>query len=345
MRKIIVILIIIFLVTILIVAIKIFGPTVSQPEGEYLYVNTGTTYQELKKELIDKDIISGTFFFEKIATQAGLDKDVKPGKYKIADHSSIIVLVRQLNNGKQDPVKFVITKLRTREDLAKRIAKYFEIDSATAATYINSDDSLAKYSLDTNRLMTIVIPNTYNMRWTDDIRSIVERLKKEKDDFWTKARKDKAEKQTLTPVEVYIMASIIEEETNKQKDKLLIASTYINRLNKGIKLEADPTVKFAMRDFGLKRILYKHLNYYSPYNTYRNLGLPPGPICSPAISTIDAVLDAPVTDYLFFVAKPDFNGYSNFATNYEQHKIYAKQYQLALDSLIIRKRQKADSSK
>jgi UPF0755 protein len=138
----------------------------------------------------------------------------------------------------------------------------------------------------------------------------------------------------LTPVQVYSMASIVEEETNKEEDKGLIASVYMNRMNSGMKLQADPTVKFAMKDFGLKRILLKHLTYDSPFNTYQNAGLPPGPICTPSVKTIDAVLNAPQTTYIYFVAKPDFNGYSNFASTYAEHMVFAKAYQNALDSLI-----------
>jgi UPF0755 protein len=137
----------------------------------------------------------------------------------------------------------------------------------------------------------------------------------------------------------------VEEETNKEEDKGKIASVYINRINKGMKLEADPTVKFAMKDFGLKRILLEHLKFPSPYNTYQNLGLPPGPICTPSSKTIDAVLNAPQTDYIFFVAKPDFNGYSNFAATYSEHLQYAKAYQNALDSLIKAKKQKEAAAK
>ncbi|WP_462219274.1 endolytic transglycosylase MltG, partial [Ferruginibacter sp.] len=145
----------------------------------------------------------------------------------------------------------------------------------------------------------------------------------------------------MTPKQVYTMASIVEEETNKEEDKGKIASVYINRIETGMKLEADPTVKFAMKDFGLKRILHKHLEYPSPYNTYRQTGLPPGPICTPSSKTIDAVLNAPQTNYIFFVAKPDFNGYSNFATTYSEHLVFAKAYQNALDSLIKAKAAKA----
>ena len=143
----------------------------------------------------------------------------------------------------------------------------------------------------------------------------------------------------LTPKQVYILASIVEEETNKQEDKGKIASVYINRMKKGMKLAADPTVKFALKDFALKRIYHKHLAIESPYNTYQITGLPPGPICTPSIKTIDAVLNSPETDYLFFVARSDFSGYSDFASSYQQHEAYAKAYQQALDSLVRSRQQ------
>jgi len=136
------------------------------------------------------------------------------------------------------------------------------------------------------------------------------------------------------------MASIVEEETNKEADKGKIASVYMNRMATGMKLQADPTVKFALKNFALTRILHGHLAYPSPYNTYQNTGLPPGPICTPSVKTIDAVLNAPKTNYTYFVAKPDFNGYSNFATTYEEHLVYAKAYQQALDSLVAAKAKK-----
>ena len=141
------------------------------------------------------------------------------------------------------------------------------------------------------------------------------------------------------------MASIVEEETNKQDDKGLIASVYMNRMASGMKLQADPTVKFAMKDFALTRILYGHLTYASPFNTYVNTGLPPGPICTPSVKTIDAVLDQPQTNYIYFVAKPDFNGYSNFASSYAEHMQFAKAYQQALDSLIRAKAEKVKAAK
>lgn len=183
--------------------------------------------------------------------------------------------------------------------------------------------------------MTVVIPDTYLMNWNGSVRKIFNRLTDDHDNFWTRERVNKAAKLSFSPVQVYILASIVEEESNIPEDKKLIASVYINRLQKNMKLQADPTVKFALRDFNLKRILFGHLKYNSPYNTYQVSGLPPGPICTPSKKTIDAVLDSPATDYIFFAASPELNGRHNFAATYEQHKIFAKQYQAALDSLVI----------
>jgi UPF0755 protein len=186
--------------------------------------------------------------------------------------------------------------------------------------------------------LTIIVPNSYLFWWNGSFKKIFERLKKQHDYFWEGERTQKAKSKGYSPEQIYTIASIVEEETNMEADKGKIASVYFNRVAKNMKLEADPTVKYAMRDFGLKRILHGHLNYSSPFNTYQNKGLPPGPICTPSINTIDAVLNAPKTDYIFFVAKPDFNGYSNFAATYAEHQKYAKAYQQALDSLIAKRK-------
>ncbi len=339
MKKIILVLVVIVALAGLFVAWNIFGPTVSTPDGKFLYIYTGSTYEEVKRGLKKQDILSGTFFFDKIAKQANYDENVRPGKYEITKGMNLYSLIRMLKSGRQTPVRIVINKLRTKDDLAKKIGSQFELDSLAAINFLSSNDSLKKFGLDSHTVMTAVIPNTYLLNWNSSLNKLFTRLKDEQDKFWTEERLRKASAKNLSTAEVYTMASIVEEETNKLKDKGLIASVYINRINKGMKLEADPTVKYAMRDFGLKRILYGHLQYPSPYNTYQNKGLPPGPICTPSAQTIDAVLDAPTTDYIFFVAKPDFNGYSNFAATYEEHLVFAKQYQEALNELIRKKQQ------
>jgi UPF0755 protein len=313
---------------------NVFGPTISAPEDKYFYIKTGSTYADVKSSLHDQGIVKGDVFFDKISNQLKYKYNVKPGKYEIKDNSSLLSLLRMLKAGTQSPVKLVINKLRTKEDLASKISRGFECDSLQVISFLTNNDSLSHYKLDTNTVMTAVIPNTYLLKWNSSFKTLFERLKSEQEKFWTAERKQKAAAKNLTPAQIYTMASIVEEETNKPEDKLLVASVYRNRIAKGQKLEADPTVKYAMRDFGLKRILYVHLKYESPYNTYIHTGLPPGPICTPSSKTIDAVLDSPETTYMFFVAKPDFNGYSNFASTYSEHQIFAKAYQKALDSLI-----------
>ncbi|MEJ7626952.1 MAG: endolytic transglycosylase MltG [Ferruginibacter sp.] len=338
MKKPVKILFFILLLVIAFVAWNIFGPVVSAPEKKYFYIKTGASYEEVKKTLVQQKIITGSFFFDKLATKANYHLNIKPGRYEIKNSLNLLSLVRMLKSGNQSPVKLVINKLRTKEDLAGKIGNAFEADSIHVLNFLTSNDSLAAYKLDTNNVMTHVIPNTYLITWNGPFKKIFQRLEKEHDKFWTKERLNKAAALDLSPENVYTMASIVEEETNKNNDKGLIASVYINRIRKGMKLEADPTVKYSMRNFGLKRILHGHLDYQSPYNTYRNTGLPPGPICTPSTNTIEAVLNAPKTDYIFFVAKPDFKGYSNFASTYSEHLLFAKAYQKALDSLIISKK-------
>ena len=320
---------------------NIIGPTVNAPESKYFYIKTGSTYADVKKDLLEQNIIKNGFFFERISRQTGFHQKVKAGRYEIKEGSSLLSLVRMLKAGNQSAVRFVVNKLRTKEDLASRIGMYFEADSTEAIRFLTNNDSLATFGLDTNTVMTAVIPNSYLFWWNGSFKRVFTRLKDQHDKFWDGKRDEKARAMGFTPAQIYTIASIVEEETNKQEDKGKIASVYINRVHKGMKLEADPTVKYAMRNFGLKRILHGHLAYASPYNTYQQTGLPPGPICTPSINTIDAVLDAPETDYIFFVAKPDFNGYSNFAATYPEHLVYARAYQKALDSLIIRRQQKA----
>ena len=313
---------------------QIFGPTVSSPEGKYFYVRTGSDYTDVKTSLVDQKIISGTFFFDLIAKQIKYPGSVKAGRYQIKNGMSIFSLLRMLRSGRQSPVNLVITKLRTKEDLAQKIASDFECDSAAFMQILNEPQLLRTYHADSNTIMTAVIPNTYSILWNTSAGKILKKLFDEKEKFWNEERMAKAKALNLTPEQVYTMASIVEEETNAAEDKGKIASVYMNRMETGMKLQADPTVKFAMKDFDLKRIMQKHLTYPSPFNTYQNFGLPPGPICTPSIKTIDAVLNAPQTNYIYFVAKPDFNGYSNFASTYAEHMVFAKAYQQALDSLI-----------
>jgi len=236
-----------------------------------------------------------------------------------------------LKNGRQSPVNLVITKLRTKEDLASLIGRKFETDSTSFIHYLNNQDTLKQYGLDTNTVMSSVFPNTYTYFWNTNPTTIFKKLYEEHEKVWTEERVKEADRLGLSPTNAYTVASIIEEETNYDPEKGNMASVYINRYKKGMKLQADPTVKFALKNFALRRIREKHLTVESPYNTYRYAGLPPGPICTPSLKTLDAVLTSPQTDYLFFVANSDFSGKHVFSSNDKEHMKHAKEFQQALD--------------
>ncbi len=319
---------------------QVFGPTVRSLQNKYFYIKTGATFIDIKQSLVDQKIIINPFFFNLVSKHLNYSDKVKAGRYLIKNGTSVFSLLRMLRSGNQSPVNLVINKLRIKEDLAQKIAENFECDSASVMAVLHDKITLQKYGVNKNTIMCIVIPNSYQILWNSSAEKIISKLYDEKERFWNAKRIGSSKALNLTKNQVYIMASIVEEETNKQEDKGNIASVYINRMATGMKLQADPTVKFALQDFRLTRIMHKHLVYESAFNTYQNLGLPPGPICTPSIKSIDAVLDAPKTNYIYFVAKPDFNGYSNFSSSYSEHLIFAKAYQQALDNLIKNKRNK-----
>ena len=322
---------------------KFFGPAVSNPDKKYLFIKTGSGYEDVKNDLIDSKLLNSTFWFNTAASIMHY-KTVKPGRFKIDQGTSLVSMIRMLKNGRQSAVKLVITRLRTKEDLARKIGLNFEPDSAAVSLFLNTPDSIAKYHLDTNTVMTAIIPDTYTILWNTSFPKIFRTLKIAEERFWNATRKGQAANLHLSPDKVYILASIVEEETNMEQDKGKVASVYMNRLNSGMRLAADPTVKFALKQFALKRIMNKQTQFNSPYNTYTTSGLPPGPICTPSMKTIDAVLNAPATPYLFFVAKPDRSGYSNFVSSYEEHRKYATIYQHWLDSLFTSRHLNKDGS-
>jgi UPF0755 protein len=309
------------------------GPATGfRQEAKYLYIPSGTTSPQEVMQLLEKDsMIKHPGSFRWLAGRRDYWQNIKPGKYKIADGDNLLTIVRKLRNGQQEPVNIVILKFRTREALAGAIGKKLECDSLAIISFMNNADSLRQYGLDTNTVMSGIFPDTYTLFWNTTPKKVFNKFHEAYKAVWTEDRKRKAAAQGLTPTKAYILASIIEEETNDKDDKPLMASVYLNRVRSGMPLGADPTVKFALRNFELRRIYEKHLAVESPYNTYRNRGLPPGPICTPTLETLDAVLNAPTTDYFYFVAKSDFSGKHVFTANYNDHLKYAKEYQQALN--------------
>ncbi len=305
-----------------------------EEKQRYLYIRTGhASYGELLKTIRDSNYLRNPGSFDFMARKMDLEEKIKPGRYEIKKGMSIADVVRLLRNGRQSPVNLVIIKLRTIEDLAALIGRKFECDSTSVMDFLNNADSIGPHGFDTSTVMAAVYPDTYTYFWNTTPSAIFRKLFAAYKTVWTPERIQEAKQLRLTPVQAYTLASIVEEETNANDEKGNIASVYLNRLNKGMKLQADPTVKFALRDFGLRRIYEKHLTVVSPYNTYRVTGLPPGPICTPSLVTLDAVLHAPSTNYLYFVAKSDLSKKHTFSETYEEHLKNAKAFQKALDSL------------
>ncbi|MCX6318299.1 MAG: endolytic transglycosylase MltG [Bacteroidetes bacterium] len=310
---------------------KILGPAVHVSDKKYFYIQDGATADQVSHALSEQQFISSEAWFSRVAGWMKY-RSVKPGRYELKNGMSLMDLVKMLRAGKQSPVKLVIIKERTKELFAGKMGKKFDTqcDSLRMIRFLSSNDSLARFDVDTNTVMSVIMPYTYEVNWNSSPEKIMQQFYTAYKKFWNEDRKSKAEALQLTPLQVITLASIVEEETNKKDDKFKIASTYINRIRQGMKLQADPTVKFAMKNFALKRILGVHLQTNSPYNTYMYAGLPPGPICTPTAETIDAVLQAPVTDYLFFVASYKFDGTSIFTSNLSDHSRYAKMYQQEL---------------
>jgi len=309
----------------------------------YLEIPTGSTYEDVLAIMKKDTVLKSPSLFSFVANRLDYPEKVKAGRYAISKGSSILSIVRKLRNGQQDPVNLVINKLRTREDLASLVGRKLEIDSAAFMQYVLNPDSLKNWGLDTNTLISTVIPDTYTYFWNTTPARVMEKLLAARKNFWNDTRKQQAAKLGLTPEQVITLASIVEEETNNNQEKDTIASVYLNRLKINMRLGADPTVKFALKDFSLRRIYNKHLAVESPFNTYRVTGLPPGPICTPQQVTIDAVLNPATTKYLYFVASPKFDGTHIFAENYQQHLANARVYQKALDIYLKKKNQPEDT--
>lgn len=257
---------------------------------------------------------------------------MKVGHYTVDRKSSSMYVARMLSKGWQTPVNLTLSgTIRTPQVLARKIGNQMLADSAAVADFALSADSLARYGIPPSLLFTIVIPDTYQMMWTSSVRDIFDRFKKEADAFWTDERVKLARGRGLDPVGVSTLASIVDGETQYGPEQPTVAGVYLNRLRLGMPLQADPTVAFCF-DYSLSRILTRHLDVDSPYNTYRYAGLPPGPISCPPKSCLEAVLHAQDHSYLYFCADPSFNGTHRFAATYSEHLQNARAFQRALDA-------------
>lgn len=304
-------------------------------EREFLLIPTGTTFEGLLVLVEQQGFVKNTESFRKAALQLELDDHLKPGRYKIEKDMNNLDMVRLLRSGRQTPVNVVINKFRSRGDFAAAISRKLELDSTVLLIALNDDVYMSRFGLNSQTAMALFIPNTYEFYWNTDVDKFFKRMSEEYTKFWNDDRMRKAAKLDLEPYEVTTLASIVEEETNAEVEKPVIASVYLNRLKKGMMLQADPTVKFAIGDFSIRRITKKHTAVQSPYNTYARVGLPPGPICTPSVKSIDAVLNPDSSDYLFFCADPERPGLHVFASTWQEHQKNAARYHHYLNQLSI----------
>lgn len=294
-------------------------------------VPKGFTFKDLQNSLDESRIVNDLVSFSFLAKLKGLDTNLKAGMYKLSPNMTNVQLIDMLRSGAQTEVKLTFTHARTLKDLPKALAKNMAYDSAEIADLMLNDTTAVHYGFEQETFISMFIPNTHKVYWTNSTHEILERLKSEYDKFWNEERLQKAKNLNMTQTQVATLASIVKGETNKMDEAPSIAGVYINRLRRGIPLQADPTLVFAMGDFSIRRILNKDKDFESPYNTYKYKGLPPGPINMPSIAAIDAVLDYKEHNYLYFCAKEDFSGYHVFAKTLTEHNRNARKFQRALN--------------
>lgn len=318
---------------------RVFSPMVSTPDGEAaeFFVATGSDYKVVGDQLMNLGLIENLEGFHWVARQMNYPNTVRPGRYLLEDGMSGRELVSLLRSGRQDPVDYTFIKFRTKEQLAETTAAKLEMSKEDMLDLLNDREFLKRYNgLTPNTVLAVFIPNTYEFYWNVSPEDFFERIFNYYKAFWTDERNKQRQQYNLSRLEVMTLASIVEEETNKNDEKQRVAGVYLNRVRKGWPLEADPTVKYAVGDFALKRILYEHLQYDSPYNTYLYAGIPPGPICTPSIPSINAVLNGEKHEYMFFCAKTDGSGYHHFSRTLSEHNAYAAEYHRMLNQRNIR---------
>ena len=309
-----------------------YGSAIKQNKA--VYVTNQTVYSDLAAEI--KQNLSNPLkvrAFDFYASHLNLESRIKVGHYILKEDMSVISIVRMFVLGEQTPINLVIGEARTLPQLAGKISKQIMADSAAILGVMRNREVKAELGYKHDSLIAMFVPNTYQVYWTVTPEKLLERMKRESNAFWNEGRKAKLEAIGMSSYQVMTLASIVYEETKNRGEMPKIAGVYVNRLRKRMPLQACPTVKYAMGDFSLTRILHKHLQTVSPFNTYRNAGLPPAPICIPSVAAIDAVLTYEKSSYLYFCAKPEFDGTHNFAKTLSEHNANSRKYNEALKRL------------
>lgn len=324
------------LIVIIFIYRSLFGISIkTEKENQVILIPTGATYEQVADTLESNLVIKNRKILDWVSDKKHYPELIKSGRYIIDKDLSYIGLINLLRSGRQTPVKVTFQNIRTLNQLAGKIGRQIETDSSQIMTFFSDESNFISDGFRKESIIALFIPNTYEFYWNTDARGLYSRMLKEYRLFWNDQRLAKAKEKNLTQNEVSILASIIDDEVIKRDEKPRIAGVYLNRLRRGIPLQACPTIKFALNDFTITRVLYKHLQTDSPYNTYKHRGFPPGPIGCPSIDGIDAVLNAEEHDYLYFAAKADFSGYHNFSRTLSEHNHYASLYQKELNKRKI----------
>ncbi len=311
--------------------VVVFKPNVKANTALRIYLPSGSSFESLKDTLRSSGSLRSERNFLITAKLKSFDRSVKSGSYLIEPGMNNNEIVNMLRSGKQAPVNVTFNNIRTLDELAARVGSQIEADPAALSRFFDDENNYSADGFTRQTLISVFLPDTYQLYWTLDPKGFYRRMLKEYKAFWNKERLASAKALNLTPVEVSTLASIIEEESAKYDEMPRIAGVYLNRLRKGIPLQADPTVKFAINDFTIRRVLKEHLEVDSRYNTYKYSGLPPGPVRCASKPALEAVLEAEKHDYLFFVAKADFSGYHHFSRTLSEHNRYAAAYRRELN--------------
>jgi UPF0755 protein len=317
---------------------QIFSPNLQVPSDkeQYLYIPTGSAFIDVLRVLQQKNMLRNSASFQWVAERMEYTNKVRPGRYKVKQGMSNKQLITLLRSGKQTPLQLIFNNVRTIYELGGIVGSQIEADSLTIVNMLADNIFIEKNGFNTDNILSMFIPNTYEFYWNTSAEQFFNRMQKEYEKYWSPERRDQARSQGLDVIEVSILASIVEKETNRNDEKPVIAGVYLNRLKKGWKLEADPTLVYALGDFSVRRVLNEYKEIDSPYNTYQHTGLPPGPICLPSMSSLNAVLHSSKHEYMFFCAKDDFSGYHAFAKDYATHLLNARRFQKELNRRSIR---------
>jgi UPF0755 protein len=305
-------------------------------ENDYsLKLNSDTPFFQVKSQLKEEGIITNSYIFDIVNIFYQME-EVPAGHYKIKKSMTTLDILRKLKNGNQDPLRWTISTATFVEEIAGKASQKFAFDSMSFLSQLYDSSSMRSLGYTRETALTLFLPNTYEFYWNTSPRAVLDKMHNEVDKFWTAERKAQAAKIKLSPIQVYILASLVQKEYTRKDERSKIASVLLNRLNIYMPLQVDATCKYATGDFAAKRVNYYHTQYNSSYNTYKVQGLPPGPICMPELSTIDAVLNPERTDYIYYCADPSLNGYHIFSKTLAEHESIASTYHTKMNELKIR---------